>query len=47
MVMAVWLVTTERLRREPRIRALLDFLAVYMMARACRAPYPDGGEAPG
>lgn len=35
----VWLVTTEHLRREPRIRALLDFLSGYL-ASGC---YRRGG----
>lgn len=43
----VWLVTHERVRRLPRVRALLDFIAAYVSAR--RAIFPpalsdaDGG----
>lgn len=33
----LWLVTTERLRKEPRIRALLDFLAGYLAQGRYRA----------
>ena len=33
----VWLVTTEHLRHEPRIRALLEFMAGYLVARRFRA----------
>jgi DNA-binding transcriptional LysR family regulator len=32
----VWLVTTERLQKEPRIRALMDFLSGYMAQRRYR-----------
>ncbi len=33
----LWLVTTERLRKEPRVRALMDFLAGYLAQRRYRA----------
>jgi len=33
----VWLITAERLRKEPRIRALMDFLAGYLVQRRFRA----------
>jgi molybdate transport repressor ModE-like protein len=36
----LWLVTTERLRHEPRIRALLDFLAGYFANARYRAKPP-------
>jgi DNA-binding transcriptional LysR family regulator len=38
MDVPVWLLTTERLAMEPRIRALLDFLAGYMAQRRYRSP---------
>ena len=38
MEVPVWLLTTERLAKEPRIRALLDFLAGYMAQRRYRSP---------
>ena len=43
MVVPVWLVTTERLRGEPPVRALMDFLATYMKARHFRAQRPRSG----
>lgn len=36
LVVPVWLVTTERLRDEPRIRALMEFLAAYIKTRCFR-----------
>ncbi len=36
MDVPLWLLTTERLRKEPRIRALLDFLAGYLAQRRYR-----------
>lgn len=36
----IWLITTEKLQKEPRIRALLDFLAGYMSQRRYRKPTP-------
>ena len=45
----VWLVTTERLRKEPRIRALMDFLAGYLAqgryrAQSSTSAFPAGTE---
>ena len=40
LVVPIWLVTTERLRHEPRVRALMDFMAAYMKARRFRDRRP-------
>jgi DNA-binding transcriptional LysR family regulator len=34
----IWLITTERLQKEPRIRALMDFLSGYMAQKRYRKP---------
>ena len=34
----IWLITTEKLQKEPRIRALLDYLSGYMTQRRYRKP---------
>ena len=42
----LWLVTTERLRHEPRIRALVDFLAGYFANAKYREIHPSQGSLP-